>query len=36
MKKYSSYILIVDDDEHVVLTSKMILKNYFENIETLS
>lgn len=36
MKKYPGYILIVDDDEHVVLTSKMILKNYFENIETLS
>ena len=36
MKKYSGHILIVDDDEHVVLTSKVILKNYFENIETLS
>jgi len=36
MKKYPGYILIVDDDDHVVLTSKMILKNYFENIETLS
>ena len=36
MKKYSGTILIVDDDEHVLLTSKMILKNYFENIETLS
>jgi len=36
MKKYPGYILIVDDDEHVVLTSKMILKSYFENIETLS
>lgn len=35
MKKYPGYILIVDDDEHVLLTSKMILKNYFENIETL-
>ena len=36
MKKYPGFILIVDDDDHVVLTSKMILKNYFENIETLS
>jgi len=36
MKKYPGYILIVDDDDHVVLTSKLILKNYFENIETLS
>ncbi len=36
MKKYSGAILIVDDDEHVLLTSKMILKNYFDNIETLS
>ena len=36
MKKYPGAILIVDDDEHVLLTSKMILKNYFENIETLS
>lgn len=35
MKKYPGHILIVDDDEHVLLTSKMILKNYFENIETL-
>src|SRR3990170_4237141 len=36
MKKYSGNILIVDDDEHVLLTSRMILKNYFENIETLA
>src|SRR5688572_20485200 len=36
MKKYAGNILIVDDDEHVLLTSKMILKNYFDNIETLS
>jgi two-component system response regulator HydG len=35
MKKYAGNILIVDDDEHVLLTSKMILKNYFENIDTL-
>lgn len=35
MKKYPGHILIVDDDEHVVLTSKMILKQYFENIDTL-
>jgi two-component system response regulator HydG len=35
MKKYSGNILVVDDDEHVLLTSKMILKNYFENIDTL-
>ena len=36
MKKYSGNILIVDDDEHVLVTSRMILKNYFENIETFS
>lgn len=36
MKKYSGNILIVDDDEHVLITSKMILKNYFESIETLA
>ena len=36
MKKYAGNILIVDDDEHVLITSKMILKNYFESIETLS
>ena len=35
MKKYAGNILIVDDDEHVLLTSKMILKNYFEKIDTL-
>lgn len=36
MKKYPGYILIVDDDDHVVLTTQMILKNYFDNIDTLS
>lgn len=36
MKKYSGPILIVDDDEHVLLTARMILKNYFERVETLS
>jgi two-component system, NtrC family, response regulator HydG len=36
MKKYSGNILIVEDDEHVVLTSRIILKQYFENIETLN
>ena len=35
MKKYSASILIVDDDPHVVLTSRLILKEYFEKIETL-
>lgn len=35
MKKYPASILIVDDDDHVVLTSKLILKEYFEKIETL-
>jgi two-component system, NtrC family, response regulator HydG len=35
MKKHPGNILIVDDDEHVVFTSKMILKDYFENIDTL-
>ena len=36
MKKYNANILIVEDDDHVVVTSKMILKQYFENIDTLS
>jgi DNA-binding NtrC family response regulator len=36
MKKYSGHILIVEDDEHVVLTTRMILKQYFENIDSLS
>jgi two-component system response regulator HydG len=36
MKKYQGTILIVDDDDHVVLTSRIILKQYFERIETLS
>jgi two-component system, NtrC family, response regulator HydG len=35
MKKYPGSILIVDDDEHVVLTSRLILKEYFEKIDTL-
>lgn len=35
MKKYSGTILIVDDDEHVLLTARMILKNYFDQVETL-
>jgi two-component system, NtrC family, response regulator HydG len=35
MKKHNGTILIIDDDEHVVFTSRMILKEYFENIETL-
>lgn len=35
MKKYPGSILIVDDDEHVLITARMILKHYFENIETL-
>jgi len=36
MKKHNGKILIVDDDEHVVFTSKIILKEYFENIEGLT
>lgn len=35
MKKYEGRILIIDDDEHVVLTSRMILKQYFEVVEAL-
>ena len=35
MKKYPGSILIIDDDEHVVLTSRLILKEYFETIEAL-
>lgn len=36
MKKHQGNILILDDDEHVVLTSKIILKDYFEHIERLT
>jgi DNA-binding NtrC family response regulator len=36
MKKYQGFILIVDDDDYVLTTSRMILKHYFEHIETLS
>jgi len=36
MKKYPGILLIVDDDEHVIITSRMILKQYFENIESLT
>ena len=36
MKKYSGRILVVDDDDHVVLTSRLILKQYFQEIETLN
>ena len=36
MKKYPGNILIVDDDEHVLVTARMILKNYFDHVETLS
>jgi len=36
MKKYSGIVLIVDDDDHVVITSRMILKQYFENIESMN
>ncbi len=35
MKKLQGSILIVDDDEHVVLTSRIILKEHFETIATL-
>jgi DNA-binding NtrC family response regulator len=35
MKKYPASVLIIDDDDHVVFTSKMILKDHFEKIETL-
>jgi DNA-binding NtrC family response regulator len=36
MKKYPATILIVDDDEHVLFTCRMILKDYFEHVETLA
>jgi DNA-binding NtrC family response regulator len=36
MKKYTGTILILDDDEHVLMTSKMILKNYFDTVDTLA
>ena len=35
MKKYSGNILIVEDDEDVALTSRMILKQYFDTVESL-
>jgi len=36
MKKYPGIVLLVDDDDHVIITSRMILKQYFENIESLN
>lgn len=36
MKKYTGTILILDDDEHVLMTSRMILKNYFDTVDTLA
>jgi two-component system, NtrC family, response regulator HydG len=36
MKLHNGSILIVDDDEHVLITSQVILKHYFRNIELLS
>jgi len=36
MKKYPGLILIVDDDDHVVISSRMILKQYFEQIASLN
>ncbi len=36
MKKYPGTILIVDDDEHVLITARMILKNYFDVVEVLN
>jgi len=35
MKKHPGSVLIIDDDSHVVLTSRLILKEYFSVIETL-
>lgn len=35
-KRFPGTVLIVDDDEHVLVTSRMILKQYFEVIETLA
>jgi DNA-binding NtrC family response regulator len=35
MNKYAGNILIVEDDEDVALTSRMILKQYFDAIEVL-
>lgn len=35
MKKFPGSVLIIDDDEHVVVTSRIILKEYFDRIETL-
>ncbi|MFM7431080.1 MAG: sigma-54-dependent transcriptional regulator [Flammeovirgaceae bacterium] len=36
MKKYAGSILIVDDDDHVLLTSRLLLKEYFDTIDTLN
>jgi len=36
MKKLPGIVMIIDDDDHVIITSRMILKQYFENIESLN
>lgn len=36
MNKKMGTILVIDDDDHVALTSRMILKQYFQVIETLN
>src|SRR5690606_34908139 len=35
MNKQKTKILILDDDEHVVLTARMILKEHFGQVDTL-
>ena len=36
MRKFPGRILIVDDDEHVVLISEIMLRQNFEKIDSLS
>lgn len=36
MGKKSGYVLVIDDDEDVLITAKMILRNQFENVQVES
>ena len=36
MKKYSGHILIVDDDDDILLTARMVLKRHFTHVQTVN